>query len=345
MVFQRTRGRDKATSDRLAFTLVELLVVIAIIGILVSLLLPAVQTARDAARRIQCANNMKQLGLALHNYHAALQMFPAAARSHSDSGEWIWGHAWGLALMPYIEEGSLYARFDASGQGSRHTFPHTGLIYQGMNEFNGHLLAGAFLPSLYCPSSPLSQMVLTNTVVPGSEGAPSPTYTAITGAIDDESAQNKDGQTNEHMARGIQSAGGILLGKAHIRVAQISDGTSHTLVLGEQSDFCRAGQEMFDCRSDYGHSFAMGATPVKNFDDRWFNSTTVRYPINHKNWNASGVGNKYYGCNRPIQSAHPGGASVAIADGSVRFLSESLDLQTLFDLCNRADGHVTRGEQ
>lgn len=184
-------------------------------------------------------------------------------------------------------------------------------------------------------------MVLVDTAIPGRAGAQSPTYTAITGAIDDATAQNKDKQTNEHMARGIQSAGGILIGKGHIRVAEVIDGTSHTILLGEQSDLCRDSQgAMFDCRSDYGHSFAMGATPVDNFDDRLFNSTTVRYPVNHKSWNSTGVGERYYGCNRPIQSAHPGGAVVGMGDGSVRFLSSSTELQTLFDLSNRADGHV-----
>ncbi len=95
-----------------------------------------------------------------------------------------------------------------------------------------------------------------------------------------------------------------------------------------------------NCRSDYNHGFTMGATPINNEDDRWFNTTTVRYPINHKAWNSTGVGDEFYGCNRPIQSAHPGGAMVVLGDGSVRFLSESLDLQTFFDLCNRNDGHV-----
>ena len=73
-------------------------------------------------------------------------------------------------------------------------------------------------------------------------------------------------------------------------------------------------------------------------DDRFFNITTVRYGINSKSWNQVGVGDAYYGANRPIQSAHPGGAQVNMADGSVRFLDELLDLPTLYNLSNRADG-------
>jgi prepilin-type processing-associated H-X9-DG protein len=83
----------------------------------------------------------------------------------------------------------------------------------------------------------------------------------------------------------------------------------------------------------------MGATPEAHWDDRWFNTTTVRYRINHKAWNSSGVGEQYYGCNRPIQSAHPGGAHLLLADGSVSFFSESLELQTLFNLANGDDGN------
>jgi hypothetical protein len=87
----------------------------------------------------------------------------------------------------------------------------------------------------------------------------------------------------------------------------------------------------------------MGATPEANFDDRWFNTTTVRYPVGHKAWNSTGVGERYYGCNRPIQSAHAGGAHVVLGDGSVTFLAESTDLKMLFNLCNRDDGNVIEG--
>ena len=95
-----------------AFTLVELLVVIAIIGILVSLLLPAVQSAREAARRTQCINNLKQIGLALHNYHSALQAFPAGNITEGPCCSTRSKISWGISILPYLEQGPLFDRYD-----------------------------------------------------------------------------------------------------------------------------------------------------------------------------------------------------------------------------------------
>lgn len=327
---------------RAGFTLVELLVVIAIIGILVALLLPAVQAAREAARRTQCANNLKQIGVALHEYHDTNRAFPSGCRSHFTGAQWYWGHSWIVAILPFAEQRPLYDQFDMVGV----TSPQTGLIYQSStvtyNIYNGKLVAGVSIPFIFCPSSPLDQYALRGTIVPGADGAASPTYTATTGAVDHATAVNKDGQTNEHRARGIQSQGGVLLPHRFTRVGDILDGTSTTIVVGEQSDWCYAANNAkCNCRSDYGHSFTMGTTPeAYTGEDRWFNTTTIRYAVNHKAWNSTGVGENYYACNRPIQSAHPGGAHVLLADGAVRLLNESLALQTLFDLVNRDDRHV-----
>jgi prepilin-type N-terminal cleavage/methylation domain-containing protein len=329
---------------RRAFTLVELLVVIAIIGILIALLLPAVQSAREAARRMQCSNNLKQIGLALHNYQTAFGTFPSGTRSHRTDGVWAWGHSWAVEILPFCEQQSLYDKLDLSGA----TSTHVGLIYQNSshahNIHNGKLVAGVAIAWMACPSSSLAPFGLKGTIVPGDEGAASPMYTATTGAIDHPTAVDKDSHTHEHRARGIQSSGGVLLANECLSFRDITDGSSNTVLLGEQSDWCRtAGGAKVNCRSDYNHSFMMGATPKNNGDDRWFNTTTVRYPINHKSWNSVGVGDRYYACNRPIQSAHPGGAHVLLGDGAVKFLNESLRLQTLFDLVNRDDGHVLEG--
>src|SRR5436190_15716662 len=104
------------------FTLVELLVVIAIIGVLVALLLPAVQAAREAARRMQCTNHLKQMGLALHNFHDTNKVFPAAddelPASTALTGSGLWKAAWTAHILPYIEQQSLFAqyRFDRDWQ-------------------------------------------------------------------------------------------------------------------------------------------------------------------------------------------------------------------------------------
>jgi prepilin-type N-terminal cleavage/methylation domain-containing protein len=347
MLLRSMRGRRYRGSGDPSphgFTLVELLVVIAIIGILVALLLPAVQAAREAGRRMQCGNNLKQLGEALHNYHDTNLAFPSGCRSHQIAPGWVWGHAWPVAILPYSEQRPLYDQLDLTGS----TCPskQTGLIYQSStvtyNIYNGKLVAGVGIPFLFCPSSTLDPFVLKGTIVPGALGAAGPTYTATTGAVDHYTAVNKDGQTNQHRARGIQSRGGVLLPNQFLRIGDIADGTSNTVMLGEQSGWCfDASGTKVDCRSDYGHSFMMGTTPESyiNSEDRWFNTTTVRYGINHRAWNSTGVGDQYYGCNRPIQSAHPGGAQVLLSDGAVRFLGDSLALQTWFDLVNRNDAH------
>jgi prepilin-type N-terminal cleavage/methylation domain-containing protein/prepilin-type processing-associated H-X9-DG protein len=313
------------------FTLVELLVVIAIIGILIALLLPAVQAAREAARRAQCTNNLKQIGLSLHNYHDANKAFPAGARPSPAGG---YGHAWGIAILPFSEQSALYDKFDLNGK----TNAHTGLVYDGTNTTNGALLAGVNIEYLFCPSSPLERYVMTGTTIPGPKGVLSPTYTAISGGTDHSSTQDHDGATNQHNGKGKLSFGGVLLLNRHKRFADITDGTSNTMVIGEQSDFCRgsAGAKV-NCRSDYGHGFSMG---IGAGETRFFNGTSVRYGINNKAWNQTGVGDEFYGVNRPIQSAHPGGANILLADGSVRFVSASIPLQTLYNLSNRDDGNV-----
>src|SRR6187431_1839409 len=103
----------KPSSPRRAFTLVELLVVIAIIGVLVALLLPAVQAAREAARRMQCTNNLKQLGLAVHNYHDTNNVFPPQMMNINTSNDRRWG--WGAVTLPYIEQGALYQQLNPDG--------------------------------------------------------------------------------------------------------------------------------------------------------------------------------------------------------------------------------------
>lgn len=317
------------------FTLIELLVVIAIITILIALLLPAVQQAREAARRSQCKNNLKQFGLACQNYHDTFLVFPASGTSARGPGIYAWGHGWGIAILPYLEVKSLYVRFDFRGVSSSAT-PHTGLIYTGTNIENGQLLSGIALPVFRCPSSVTNEMGLLGQTIPAG-GAQSPTYTAINGAIDHSTVINYDGNLNANASTGRQSQGGVLLPFYGKRMADVTDGTSTTILLGEQSDLCRdAAGTPRDCRSDHGHSIAMGVTFT---DPRWFNSATVRYPINTKSNTSTGVDSPtlYYGANNPIQATHTGGAHVLLCDGTVRFLNQSLQLQTLYNLSNRND--------
>ena len=115
MLLAAGANRHAARCRSGAFTLVELLVVIAIIGILVALLLPAIQAAREAARRIQCRNNLKQLGVAVQNYHDTNLAFPSGTRSHQMTAGWVWGHAWPVAILPFSEQRALYDQLDLIG--------------------------------------------------------------------------------------------------------------------------------------------------------------------------------------------------------------------------------------
>ena len=136
-------GRPQASSlrNRLGFTLVELLVVIAIIGILVGLLLPAVQAAREAARRMQCSNNLKQLGLAILNYESAIKRLPPGGLHlrdgfGADSSSTSWGPNWLTMLLPYVEQASLFNQYDRTALFAR----------------NSPLVVGTKVPTYACPS-------------------------------------------------------------------------------------------------------------------------------------------------------------------------------------------------
>lgn len=305
------------------FTLVELLVVIAIIGILIALLLPAVQAAREAARRMQCSNNLKQVGLALHGYHSGHEVFPYGAHDLGPLVTNVIGHSWWPRIFPFLEEDLDAQNYDY-GQNWIAASPHNqGVV--GNREYH----------FMQCPSSDLPRMFsFGNFSIQGAM------YVGIAGAVDHPTAKAAGHQGSI----GDVSAGGVLLYKDHVKIRDVSDGTSNTMMVGEQSDWCRdaAGTTM-NCRSDCGHGFTTGARDLA-WDERTFNLTTVRHPINEKSSTALGV-LANCGTNHPIQSAHPGGAQVLLVDGSVQFLGNETELQILYDLANRNDGHVDESAQ
>ncbi len=320
------------------FTLIELLVVIAIIAVLIGLLLPAVQKVREAANRASCQNNLKQIGLAIHNYESTHRTFPAGGTASPRNS---YGVSWMAILLPYLEQDNLIRDFDFAGTYAA----QTGVAYyrDGFgNPHNARLLSGKQFSLYFCPSSPLSRRGLTTVDPPGPAGVLSPTYAGVSGAIDDPSTVNRDSNTYPHSATGRLSKGGVLISHRAIGLRDILDGSSQTAMVGEQSGWCKEPNgNLRDCRSDFSHGFPMGPAPF-HLNDRDWNITSVRYPLNARAWNLLGIGDDYYGNNRPFQSVHSGGVNFAFADGSVRFLAENLPLQTLFDLCNRSDGHSTQ---
>lgn len=309
------------STRRSGFTLIELLVVIAIIAILIALLLPAVQQAREAARRTQCKNNLKQVGLALHNYHDTHNTFPpgnirgALAVGH---GPTAWVH-----ILPYVDQAPQYNRINFSTPG---TWWHgTGGPPPGGphgTTFNGFKVNG-----FICPSSPLTDVrSFTNGGVTTVWQRGS--YTLIEGAV---------GISEVSTSNGIRSDSGMFTRDRNFNFRDMTDGSSNIVMVAEQSNWGRdaANTNNVEYRSDGGDSLWMGTDYSTG---RCFGTTTVRYAINTRNSTLSGASQQ--NCNTPIQSAHTGGAHVLIGDGTVKFLSENMNFDTLRFLAARADGNV-----
>jgi prepilin-type N-terminal cleavage/methylation domain-containing protein/prepilin-type processing-associated H-X9-DG protein len=324
---------------REAFTLIELLVVIAIIAILIGLLLPAVQKVREAANRMKCQNNLKQIGLALHNYEGARGTFPPGGVG-CPTGIW-YGDSWWVPLLPYLEQDALYQKYDKTGNASGTRYQSTGWIAidfdWAANGYNRTLLNGFVLPLGKCPSSPIPPHA-TYTQAPTLKIFVSD-YAGISGSSDHPTTFTSNGGFYDV---GMVSSGGVLIPKLGVRVNQITDGTSNTMVVGEQSDYCfLANGTKADCRSSCNTGFSMGLAATfssTSSEPRIFNMTTVRYRIS-KDASLAHSGGQC-GANSPLQSAHIGGVNVLFADGSIHFLAQSIDIGTLKRLADRDDGNV-----
>ncbi|QDU60239.1 Type II secretion system protein G precursor [Planctomycetes bacterium Pan216] len=325
------------------FTLVELLVVIAIIGVLIGLLLPAVQQAREAARRMQCTNNLKQIGVAVHNYHATNGMLPIGTIGQ-------FKHSWALALLTEVEQQGIAERLDWNNVGSASWAPGSGLP----DGPNGVLMDGYSPSFLWCPSSTVDR--LASRVSDTGYVFTSASYVGIAGATT--SATSSTDPTGQGRcvsgSQGYSCANGTFVPFKGIRLSDVTDGSSKTILVGENSAWgYTAGGTKTDIRgsSEWGVWAGCGPTvPIPNTSTgsyRWNsnaysrNITTIRYPIGMNTELTGSGGNHRDGTNNTLHSEHTGGVNALNADGSVEFLSDSMEMQVLRNRAIRDDNQIT----
>lgn len=320
-------------SIRSAFTLIELLVVIAIIAVLIALLLPAVQQARESARRSQCKNNLKQFGLALHNYHDIHGMFPIGGTGDRDNPPRV---SWQVRVLPYLDQSALYNQIDMSGETASAV---TGTLP------DGKIIREVELAVTRCPSDPNNKVRdgYAQTNYSGSMGSQWSTSDASNGPNCDPYNQyalkNSQNAPNAVYGRTLVKAtlsGMISRNGATIRLSDVKDGASNTIQVGEVLPVCLAASRGSWCYATaIGNAEGMTLTPINDMttcQDLGPNRR-ITYPdcTAHNAWNFS------FG----FRSHHAGGTHVLLVDGAVRFLSENIDhAGTYQSLGGRSDGRT-----
>jgi prepilin-type N-terminal cleavage/methylation domain-containing protein/prepilin-type processing-associated H-X9-DG protein len=323
--------RSGARNRSAAFTLIELLVVIAIIAVLIGLLLPAVQKVRAAAARVQCQNNLKQIGLACHNYHDANQAFPP---QYSSVGNWP------VLLSPFIEQDPFYQQWLATLKTSN--------PFQAQFTGGPKSLYATAIKTLVCPADALPDPPIAQLFAPGAyPGLPDGVYCSLTSY-----GPNTGTRGFASLLGGppkIDDGVFLVLTRKSVRIADITDGTSSTVLFGEAYHRDPLWKTFSDqCMYD----------PSENLDDltkmaAWVFNDVSRNASEPINWQltpslVAGPFTRWspqcydlmYRRRGAYGSGHGGGANVVLADGSVHFLRDSMSLSTLQALSTRAGREV-----
>ncbi len=294
--------------SRRAFTLIELLVVIAIIAVLIALLLPAVQQAREAARRTQCKNNLKQFGLALHNYHDTHLLFPSAVfwtdanrdgQADTDVGHW----AWGTMVLPFLEQGNLFTRLRA------------GALTPLQSHTASPGILKTSLPVFLCPTDdggalgPLCDTARDLDFLGGSQDQ----LQALSNYV----IVNDDNDLADYNQNCASCNSGMAPMARCLDMGDCVDGTSNVLLVGERDSYDKAPSQ-----HEAGAIYAVELRVDADDDDSAEAVTGCgSAPIN---WNPVPGGPDDGQEDENFSSRHAGGAQFLLADGSVRFISENI---------------------
>jgi prepilin-type N-terminal cleavage/methylation domain-containing protein/prepilin-type processing-associated H-X9-DG protein len=317
MTFSRVRKK--------AFTLVELLAVITIIGVLVGLLLPAVQSARESARRSTCSNNLKQIGLAFQNYLDTNKELPKGV---SCSASWLKaGWAWGSRILPFTEENSLFDRLDFEN----------GQVRYRCNADQGSSPVALFR----CPSDGADLINPDRKVSGAGQTAATSNYIGNSGnnlRLNHDEARGDTDLDAAKKAYLLNLHTGTVIPGVGIRVHQISDGMSKTLLVGER-DSRDSGHGDHAAGIWIGiNQNILASTAYSAAYLTFFNPLSAAMTIN-AGTSATRNTAALDEAADAWSSKHPGGAQFVLADGSVRMLSETIDNSTFGNLCRRNDGN------
>jgi prepilin-type N-terminal cleavage/methylation domain-containing protein len=279
------------THRKAGFTLVELLVVIAIIGILVALLLPAVQSAREAARRAQCTNHLKQIGVALHNYHDTFGSLPAGVIHFQRNGnQQEWG--WAALLLPFLEQQPLHDQLQVT----------TRRLRAVLNDPADRLLVQQPLRLFRCASDTTKELLENTPRVRDFDGWAA-VGTDFFGATSNYVGVAGMWELSEPVVNGPDQ-NGVIYANSNVRLADILDGTSNTFAVGERNFACSAGTWAGTRNSDgggpRGNDYVLGRVSIRP----------------NAFWNAN--------CSDAFASYHPDGVQFVMCDGAVKFVNESI---------------------